>query len=80
MSKLDARPKTLNVTVAKGKEGLFYGTSAELSGLLVASQTANEVLAEVPQAIADLYHASGFEEVEMIQIDQTRWIARPVVK
>jgi hypothetical protein len=53
------RPKIVHVKIeAADQVGLFYATSPDLKGLLVAEKTKEELDRAIPCAIADLYAAS----------------------
>lgn len=47
----------IRVEIEEGKTGLWFGTSPDLRGLLVAEQSADAVRTAVPVAIAELERA-----------------------
>jgi hypothetical protein len=51
--------KVVRVNVEYDSTGLFYATSPDLKGLLVAEPTEEALETAVPQAIRDLYRAMG---------------------
>jgi hypothetical protein len=53
-------PTQLTINIECGKNGLYYATSPDLRGLLVAKPTLAEVFADLPRAIAELqeWHSS----------------------
>lgn len=51
----------LTIAVDQGRAGLFYATSPDLKGLLVASATIDGLKNEVPQAIKALRDAREVE-------------------
>ena len=53
------KPKIIRVEFEEGRAGLFYATSQNLKGLLVAEDTREKCVQAVPQAIRDLYAACG---------------------
>lgn len=53
------KAKLLHVQVKEGRTGLFFATSNELKGLLVAEPTLDALERAIPSAISDLYKASG---------------------
>jgi hypothetical protein len=53
------RAKIVRVKVEEGKAGLFYATSPDLRGLLVAEPNIDDLDVAISKAIADLYAASG---------------------
>ena len=57
----DAKMKARVVRVKReeGKTGLFYATSPDLRGLLVAEPTLDALERAIPQVIVDLYAAVG---------------------
>lgn len=75
------KAQVMNVRVREGKEGLFYATSPQLKGLLVAEATMEELERAIPKAIADLYLACGLEVVvsrmESDDGDGSPWVAFP---
>ena len=64
---MTAPTRTIRVEYKEGSTGLIYATSPDLKGLLVAKPTMDELVAAVPEAIADLFAAAGVdEEVELL--------------
>lgn len=57
MDSYQCGPYTIEIT--KGDAGLFYGTCAELSGLLVAGPDANSVMKDAPGVIDALLVAAA---------------------
>jgi hypothetical protein len=53
------RAKIIRVKVEEGKAGLFYATSPDLRGLLVAEPNIDDLDVAISNAITDLYAASG---------------------
>jgi hypothetical protein len=51
------RAQIVRVKIEEGKAGLFYATSPDLKGLLVAEPTIDALDEAIPQAIAELYEA-----------------------
>lgn len=49
----------ISVQVERGKHGLYYGTSPDVKGLIVAGDSVDDVLANVPKAVDDLRAAKG---------------------
>jgi hypothetical protein len=73
--------RIVRVKQEEGKTGLFYATSPDLKGLLVAEPTLEALERAIPQAISDLYEASGVEVV-VTRADQESgdfrsWVAFP---
>jgi hypothetical protein len=54
----------VRVTIKEGKTGLFFATSPDVKGLLVAEPTKEETLAAVPQALKELAAAKDFGDTE----------------
>jgi hypothetical protein len=50
--------RVIRIKIMKGKTGLFYATSPDLRGLLIAQPTLDALKDEIPLAIAALYQAS----------------------
>ena len=77
------RARRIRVVCQEGKTGLFYATSPDLKGLLVAEPSRAALEDAIPQAIEDLYRASG-EDVLVTPLDQgdeaeASWVAFPAV-
>jgi hypothetical protein len=53
------RARIVRVKVEEGKAGLFYATSPDLRGLLVAEPNIDDLDIAISKAITDLYAASG---------------------
>jgi len=57
------------IDIKRGKHGLYYGTSRAAKGLLVIGDSVEEVMKQVPQALAELAAAASEtqsnREVEM---------------
>jgi hypothetical protein len=53
------RAKIVRVKVEEGKAGLFYATSPDLRGLLVAEPNIDDLDIAISKAITDIYAASG---------------------
>jgi hypothetical protein len=51
--------RIVKVRIEEGRNGLFYATSPDLEGLLVAEPTMDDLDRAVPEAIAAIYAASG---------------------
>jgi hypothetical protein len=74
------RAEIIRVKIEEGKTGLFYATSPDLRGLLVAKPTVDDLFEAVPQAIADLYAAKGVKVVVTSAKDTSDfypWVAIP---
>ena len=80
----DASPqaKLVRIKVEVGRTGLYYATSPDLTGLLVAERTLAAVQQAIPGAIKDLYAACGEEVVVTPLADHddeySPWVAVPV--
>jgi hypothetical protein len=53
------KAKIVRVKVEEGKAGLFYATSPDLKGLLVAEPNIDDLDVAISRGIADLYAACG---------------------
>jgi hypothetical protein len=51
--------KIFRIKIEEGKAGLFYATSPDLKGLLVAEPNIDDLDASISKSIADLYAARG---------------------
>jgi hypothetical protein len=76
------KAKIVNVKIEEGKTGLFFASSSELKGLLVAKPTLDALEVAIPQAITDLYAACGVEVVvSKVEDHETEegspWVAFP---
>jgi len=80
--KASMRAKLVHIKIQEGKAGLFYATSQDLKGLLVAEPSLDALERAIPSAIADLYRAGGFSVVVTKVDDASRegtspWVAFP---
>jgi hypothetical protein len=75
------KARVLRVKVEEGKTGLFYATSPDLKGLLVAEPTIDALEEAIPKVIADMYAACGLTvmvtRAEDNDPDYFPWIAIP---
>jgi hypothetical protein len=75
------KAKLVWVKVQEGKSGLFFATSPELRGFLVAEPTIDALYKAIPEAITNLYAACGehviVEQAEKLEDDLTPWVAFP---
>jgi hypothetical protein len=51
-------PFKFTLTIERGKKGLWYATSAELPGLLVAENTWRKAVYATPKGMTDLFLAA----------------------
>jgi len=76
------KAKIVRIEYQEGKTGLFYATSPNLRGLVIGRPSLTDLNEAIPQAIADLYAASG-ERVVVTRIDgdddqeKDAWVAFP---
>lgn len=81
MSEATLKARIIRVKFEDGKIGQFYATSPDLKGLLVAEPTLEALEHAVPQAITELYAASGVDVVvtmaEEPEDDLRVWVAFP---
>jgi hypothetical protein len=59
MADATMKARMVRVRREEGKTGLFYATSPDLKGLLVAEPTLDALELAIPKAISDLYAAQG---------------------
>ncbi|MGA7631274.1 MAG: hypothetical protein WCB11_10930 [Terriglobales bacterium] len=82
MSDATMKARIVRIKCEKGKAGLFYATSPDLKGLLVAEATVDALQREIPKAIRDMYAASGVD-VLVSPVDEPddgqTWVAVPAV-
>jgi hypothetical protein len=80
MSATMPKAHLVRIRCEKGKAGLLYATSPDLHGLLVAEATVDALHKAIPEAIRDMYAASGIEVV-VSPVDETdegrTWVALP---
>lgn len=57
MTTSSMRAKRVRIRVKEGRAGLFYASSPDMKGLLVAEPTINELEEAIPRAIRDMYAA-----------------------
>jgi hypothetical protein len=83
MTTASMKAQIVRVKIEEGREGLFYATSPDLRGLLVAQATLDGLEREIPRAITALYAACDVDVVvtkaEDGDDDLTPWVAVPVV-
>ncbi|MDJ0941918.1 MAG: hypothetical protein QNJ30_00510 [Kiloniellales bacterium] len=81
MHRPTSKAKIVRVRTEEGETGLFYATSPDLPGLLVAEPTMDALEDAIPLAIADLYRASGIgvvvSKVESEEDGLRPWVAFP---
>ncbi|WP_395020216.1 DUF1902 domain-containing protein [Dongia sp.] len=80
MADAKLKAKIVRVDREQGDAGLFYATSPDLKGLLVAEATLEALDRAIPAAIADLYQACDQDVIvtPVADGDQTRsWVAVP---
>jgi hypothetical protein len=74
------RAQIIRIKIEEGRTGLFFATSPDLQGLLVAERTIDELDEAIPEAIAELYAASGVKVVVTKAKDDSEfipWVAIP---
>jgi len=76
------KAKVVRVKVEEGKTGLFYATSPDLKGLLVAEPTIEALEEAIPKVIADIFAAMGVADVVVAKAgdsdpDYFPWVAIP---
>ena len=81
MSRRKPLAKVINIRVEQGEADLFFATSPELKGLLVAERTIEELDSVIPRAIVEMYAACG-ERVFVSKLDDggedsQPWVAFP---
>lgn len=55
--------RLIHIKIEEGKTGLFYATSPDLKGLLVAERTIPALLENIPKCITNLFMAKGVEVI-----------------
>lgn len=83
MATTTGRAQIIRVRVEEGKTGLFFATSPDLKGLLVAEPTIDELEATIPQAIAELWDATYGDKVVVTKAKDNDpqfypWVALPL--
>ena len=75
------KAKIIRIDIEEGRAGLFYATSPNLKGLLVAEDTREKLELAVPHAIRDLYAACDVDVVVTRAEDDggefAPWVAFP---
>jgi len=78
---MSERATIVRVKIEQGKAGLFYATSPDLRGLLVAAPDLEALFGAIPQEITDLYAAKGMKVVVTLAKDDDPvfypWVAIP---
>jgi hypothetical protein len=71
----------IRVEIERGEKGLFYATSPDLRGLLVAKPTVEALESYIPQAIEELHSVKG-EDVLVVKIANQDvshlWVVLPI--
>jgi len=49
----------MNLDIEQGSAGLWYVTSPDVKGLLIADKTPEGALSQVPQAVREIQEAQG---------------------
>ncbi|MEA2878527.1 MAG: hypothetical protein QOF14_3723 [Hyphomicrobiales bacterium] len=75
------KEQVVRIIAEKGKAGLFYATSPDLKGLLVAERNMDALNKNIPSAVANLYLARG-RQVVVKRADNdpgyhSAWVAEP---
>jgi hypothetical protein len=75
--------RIVRIRIEEGQTGLFYATSPDLKGLLVAEPSIDKLYEAIPRAISDLYRAVGEQMIvtpmERGDDDQLKpWVAVPL--
>jgi hypothetical protein len=73
---MDRKARIVRVRIDEGKAGLFYASSPDLRGLLVAAPTADDAWKGVPEAIRALFLAKG-QKVVVIEAHDGNPTERP---
>ena len=63
MTRILTKAKVVRVKIEEGKTGLFYATSPDLKGLLVAEPTIEALEESIPKVIADMFAVMGVNDV-----------------
>jgi hypothetical protein len=78
---MSERATIIRVKIEEDEVGLFYATSPDLRGLLVAKPDIEALFEAIPQEIANLYASKGVEVVVTIAKDDNPefypWVAIP---
>lgn len=61
--------KPIRVKIEHGDAGLWYATSPDIKGLLVAKKTRDACVGAVPDAVRDLAEAAGEPRPGDIELD-----------
>lgn len=82
MTSFSMKPKIVRVKIEKDSTGLFFATSPDLKGLLVAVQNKQDLDTGIQSAITDLYAACGVKVFVTLAEDgagegYAPWIAFP---
>jgi hypothetical protein len=81
MTTTSMKARIVRVKIEEGKTGLFYATSPDLKGMLVAEPTLDALEVAIPAGIADLYAACGVKVVvtkaQDLDPDFYPWVAIP---
>jgi hypothetical protein len=75
------KAKIVRVKIEADKSGLYFATSRDLKGLLVAERRREDLAQAIPNAISALYEAGGVPVIvtmaESVDGDESPWVAVP---
>jgi hypothetical protein len=79
MADAKMKARVVRIQLEEGKTGLFFATSPDLKGLLVAEPTLDKLVTAIPAAIVEMYEACGVTVVVTKldnEVDNLRsWVA-----
>jgi hypothetical protein len=82
MTSASLKAKIVRIRITEGKTGLFFATSPDLKGLLVAEPTFDGLEAAIPDAIREMYAAYDLDVIvgraESGDDGIAPWVAMPL--
>ena len=76
-----AKTKLVRIKIEEDKTGVFFATSPDVKGLLVAKPTIEDLYADIPRAIEELYALCGVDvivaQVGDDDVGDHPWVAIP---
>ena len=78
-SEANLTAKIVRVDIRDGSNALFYAYSDDIKGLVVAARSYEDVLADIPRAITEMYAACG-ESIVVVPAqrnNETEWVKIP---
>jgi hypothetical protein len=77
MTNILTKATVVHVKVEEGRTGLFYASSPDMKGLLVAEPTIDALEEAIPKVIRDMYAARDTDVVVARLVESFSWVVIP---